>query len=195
MPVPHHSIFYRPDTLPATQPTVSKDWNLNVNQHSVRKNFVYSCITMHTVEHNTAQKKSYNNFPFYLPYSHYFSKVAYGREWDSVSSNQSNETPTITVIIYTAVINKQLLSNHSSSLQLHWTNFPSCLAQHQLALDKDETRNGRHKTVTVRKAYVFLDVKECRRQGSVQEVRQRSLVFVKHSSIVGTLRQRAFDVY
>jgi len=26
MPVPHHSFFYRPDALPATQPTASKHW-------------------------------------------------------------------------------------------------------------------------------------------------------------------------
>ena len=26
MPVPHHSIFYRPDALPAAQPTASKHW-------------------------------------------------------------------------------------------------------------------------------------------------------------------------
>ena len=26
VPVPHHSVFYRPDTLPATQPTASKHW-------------------------------------------------------------------------------------------------------------------------------------------------------------------------
>ena len=26
-PAPHHSVFYRPDALPATQPTVSKYWN------------------------------------------------------------------------------------------------------------------------------------------------------------------------
>jgi len=25
-PAPHHSVFYRPDTLPATQPTASKHW-------------------------------------------------------------------------------------------------------------------------------------------------------------------------
>ena len=30
-PVPHHSVFYRLDALPATQPTVSKHW-----RHSVR---------------------------------------------------------------------------------------------------------------------------------------------------------------
>ena len=26
MPTPHHSVFYRPDALPAAQPTVSKHW-------------------------------------------------------------------------------------------------------------------------------------------------------------------------
>ena len=26
MPAPHHSVFYMPDALPATQPTVSKQW-------------------------------------------------------------------------------------------------------------------------------------------------------------------------
>ena len=26
-PAPHHSVFYRPDALPATQPTASKHWN------------------------------------------------------------------------------------------------------------------------------------------------------------------------
>jgi len=26
MPAPHHSVFYRPDALPAAQPTASKHW-------------------------------------------------------------------------------------------------------------------------------------------------------------------------
>jgi len=30
MPVPHHSVFYRPDALPATQPTASKHWRQEV---------------------------------------------------------------------------------------------------------------------------------------------------------------------
>ena len=29
MPTPHHSVFYRPDVLPAAQPTASKQWRLN----------------------------------------------------------------------------------------------------------------------------------------------------------------------
>jgi len=32
MPASHHSVFYRPDALPAVQPTVSKHWRLNNNQ-------------------------------------------------------------------------------------------------------------------------------------------------------------------
>ena len=27
-PAPHHSVFYRPDALPATQPTSSKHWQI-----------------------------------------------------------------------------------------------------------------------------------------------------------------------
>ena len=32
MPAPHHSVFYRPDALPATQPTASKHWRQRVSQ-------------------------------------------------------------------------------------------------------------------------------------------------------------------
>ena len=35
MPAPHHSVFYRPDALPATQPTVSKHWRQNENVQNV----------------------------------------------------------------------------------------------------------------------------------------------------------------
>ena len=31
MPAPHHSVFYRPDALPAAQPTLSKHWRLLPN--------------------------------------------------------------------------------------------------------------------------------------------------------------------
>jgi len=30
-PAPHHSVFYRPDGLPATQPTASKHWKMTQN--------------------------------------------------------------------------------------------------------------------------------------------------------------------
>jgi len=31
MPAPHHSVFYRPDALSATQPTLSKHWGHDIN--------------------------------------------------------------------------------------------------------------------------------------------------------------------
>jgi len=34
-PAPHYSVFYRPDALPATQPTVSKHWRQNSTQSRV----------------------------------------------------------------------------------------------------------------------------------------------------------------
>jgi len=35
MPAPHHSVFYRPDALPASQPTASKHW-----RHCIVRYFV-----------------------------------------------------------------------------------------------------------------------------------------------------------
>ena len=35
MPAPHRSVFYRPDALPAAQPTASKHWRHNVSATSV----------------------------------------------------------------------------------------------------------------------------------------------------------------
>jgi len=32
-PAPHHSVFYRPDVLPAAQPTASKHWRLQSTEH------------------------------------------------------------------------------------------------------------------------------------------------------------------
>ena len=40
MPAPHHSVFYRPDALPATQPTASKHWR----QHVTAYIYVLSCL-------------------------------------------------------------------------------------------------------------------------------------------------------
>ena len=36
MPAPHHSVFYRPDALPAAQPTASKHWR-DLSWHSACK--------------------------------------------------------------------------------------------------------------------------------------------------------------
>ena len=32
MPAPHHSVFYRPDALPAAQPTASKHWRHRIKE-------------------------------------------------------------------------------------------------------------------------------------------------------------------
>ena len=42
MPVPHRSVFYRPDALPAAQPTVSKYWRNNCNKGNMNKTKVIS---------------------------------------------------------------------------------------------------------------------------------------------------------
>jgi len=41
-PAPHHSVFYRPDALPVTQPTASKHWRQNIYYYT--KSFCYLCI-------------------------------------------------------------------------------------------------------------------------------------------------------
>jgi len=38
-PAPHHSVFYRPDALPAAQPTVSKHWGHAVGKQYLTKQF------------------------------------------------------------------------------------------------------------------------------------------------------------
>ena len=51
MPAPHHSVFYRPDSLPAAQPTASKHWRQNFddkNQWKKRKNI--KKIWLHKLE-------------------------------------------------------------------------------------------------------------------------------------------------
>jgi len=50
MPTPHHSVFYRPDALPAAQPTVSKHWRA---QHNNINNLIYI----------------FNSVRLYIPYS------------------------------------------------------------------------------------------------------------------------------
>jgi len=44
-PTPHRSVFYRPDALPAAQPTVSKHWRHHLNGSKI----IYSCQYSQTV--------------------------------------------------------------------------------------------------------------------------------------------------
>ena len=41
-PLPHHSVFYRPDALPAAQPTASKHWRTLVPRHRPKMDFTFS---------------------------------------------------------------------------------------------------------------------------------------------------------
>ena len=43
MPVPHHSVFYRPDAFPATQPTASRHWrHIGCRQFSIFRRIFFS---------------------------------------------------------------------------------------------------------------------------------------------------------
>jgi len=46
-PAPHHSVFYRPDALPAAQPTASKHW-----RHYVVE-YLYSIVLVNICKHTT----------------------------------------------------------------------------------------------------------------------------------------------
>ena len=44
-PAPHHSVFYRPDALPAAQPTVSKHWRQKNTLQKITIKMEYLCCT------------------------------------------------------------------------------------------------------------------------------------------------------
>ena len=52
MSAPHHSVFYRPDALPAAQPTASKHW-----RHGMRTLHKISCNCLACDAHIALQKK------------------------------------------------------------------------------------------------------------------------------------------
>ena len=69
-PAPHHSVFYRPDALPAAQPTVSKHWrqpslqkNYNIVESEVFKKFVnVSVRIMLMIKMSVSQYMLYSRF-------------------------------------------------------------------------------------------------------------------------------------
>ena len=50
MPAPHHSVFYRPDDLPATQPTASKHWRkwIKFSRCELLQDITYTGVLMIT---------------------------------------------------------------------------------------------------------------------------------------------------
>ena len=56
MPAPHHSVFYRPDALPAAQPTASKHWrhNSTKSHNKLHKDFTsFHCLVMTLFGHTS----------------------------------------------------------------------------------------------------------------------------------------------
>ena len=51
-PAPHHSVFYRPDALPATQPTASKHWKHWIDQYTTINQSMNQPVE-YNVPHNT----------------------------------------------------------------------------------------------------------------------------------------------
>jgi len=56
-PAPHHSVFYRPDALPAAQPTVSKHWR---NQYHGITVLIFYLFQLPMVKHHIWQKQKNN---------------------------------------------------------------------------------------------------------------------------------------
>ena len=50
-PAPHLSVFYRPDALPAAQPTVSKHWRQNYCKH-LPPNYIYGTVWQYVRLHD-----------------------------------------------------------------------------------------------------------------------------------------------
>ena len=112
MPAPHHSVFYRPDALPATQPTASKHW-MQKHTYKLQHITTTTCIfqSWHLVPH----------FPvMHIPLMHFqgpmFSKISMSPQQ---SSNDCHTTNTLeqkgwkrtwlfhyTAVLYECIVHK-----------------------------------------------------------------------------------------
>jgi len=52
-PAPHHSVFYRPDALPAAQPTASKHWRVKLSITPIFPE-LWHLLSVHQLFHETA---------------------------------------------------------------------------------------------------------------------------------------------
>ena len=75
-PAPHHSVFYRPDTLPAAQPTASKHWR-RVNQYTY--NWIITG-SQFCVKKRTTQATAISSHEDYVPP---LNKTLQKREFDT----------------------------------------------------------------------------------------------------------------
>ena len=86
-PAPYHSVFYRPDALPAAQPTASKHWRLNIHktikQSTVAHNsrplsqlaHTYACSCPHNIHWTPAAKSQMDSsgLTYKIPYNNYLT--------------------------------------------------------------------------------------------------------------------------
>ena len=63
-PAPHHSFFYRPDALPATQPTASKHWRQVCCWQFTARNFFSYTVTVFQLLLQLQSPDTINRWPF-----------------------------------------------------------------------------------------------------------------------------------
>jgi len=76
MPAPHHSVFYRPDALPAAQPTVSKHLHQNILPVVYHTDFSALTLLVGRQEGHPACKKLLGCWHGYLSGARF--RLAYG---------------------------------------------------------------------------------------------------------------------
>ena len=62
-PAPHHSFFYRPDALPAAQPTASKHWRQITNrktEKSILKSHIHTILAINRPIHKKGKGSPYS---------------------------------------------------------------------------------------------------------------------------------------
>jgi len=100
MPVPHHSVFYRPDALPAAQPTASKHYTITTTQIiSRQRECLYPGMKACTDERRT--QKHELQYPVFCDFriqglSRIFSKTSQGPVWDNCAHSERHfSTPLV----------------------------------------------------------------------------------------------------
>ena len=58
MPVPHHSVFYRPDALPGAQPTASKHWR-HITEQEIEHQLL--CLTRASIVHFQCRLRAFSH--------------------------------------------------------------------------------------------------------------------------------------
>ena len=96
MPVPHNSVFYRPDALPATQPTASKHWrqaNKRQRRHD-RRQPAAGVTTKFSWQMKTLRKLQFHYYDVIMRQTHHWCQ--WGRwkllaaDWSALSQSPAS---------------------------------------------------------------------------------------------------------